>query len=57
MPLLYGHEELAFGDAGYTGVDKRDQTQQHKAKWHVAIKRGKIKAMREGTFEGTVDRG
>jgi hypothetical protein len=49
--LLHGHEELAFGDAGYIGVDKRDEMKQHKARWHVAIKRGKIKAMREGTLK------
>ncbi|AAP85814.1 putative transposase (plasmid) [Cupriavidus necator H16] len=25
--LLHGHEDHAFGDAGYTGVDKRDEMQ------------------------------
>ncbi|MFL9912366.1 IS5 family transposase [Paraburkholderia sp. RL17-337-BIB-A] len=49
--LLHGHEELAFGDAGYIGVDKRDEMKQHKAKWHVAMKRGKIRAMREGALK------
>ncbi|MBB6596925.1 IS5 family transposase [Ralstonia solanacearum] len=46
--LLHGHEEDAFGDAGYTGVEKRDEMQGKRATWHVAIKRGKIKAMRDG---------
>ncbi|ANH35509.1 transposase TIS1021 (plasmid) [Ralstonia solanacearum] len=36
--LLHGHEEDAFGDAGYTGVEKRDEMQGKGAKWHVALK-------------------
>ncbi|MDB0559549.1 IS5 family transposase, partial [Ralstonia solanacearum] len=46
--LLHGHEEHAFGDAGYTGVEKRDEMQGKSVKWQVAVKRGKIKAMRDG---------
>ncbi|WP_049281183.1 IS5/IS1182 family transposase, partial [Ralstonia solanacearum] len=37
--------------AGYTGVEKRDAMQGKRATWHVAIKRGKIKAMREGPIK------
>ncbi|MGT2455359.1 IS5 family transposase [Cupriavidus basilensis] len=46
--LLHGHEEHAFGDAGYTGVEKRDEMQGKSVKWQVAVKRGKIKSMRDG---------
>lgn len=49
--LLHGHEEDAFGDAGYTGVEKRDEMQGKGAKWHVALKRSKIKAMRDGAIK------
>ncbi len=49
--LLHGHEREAFGDAGYAGVDKRDQMQGRSVTWHVAVKRGKIKAMRDGTLK------
>jgi IS5 family transposase len=49
--LLHGHEQLAFGDAGYAGVHKREEMQGAAVKWHVAIKRGKIKAMREGALK------
>ncbi|AUS41036.1 IS5/IS1182 family transposase (plasmid) [Ralstonia solanacearum] len=49
--LLHGHEEHAFGDAGYTGVDKRDEMQGKSVKWQVAVKRGKIKAMRDGVVK------
>ncbi len=49
--LLHGHEEHAFGDAGYTGVDKREEMQGKTVKWQVAVKRGKIKAMRDGAVK------
>jgi len=49
--LLHGHEAHAFGDAGYTGVEKREEMQGATVKWHIAIKRGKIKTMREGAWK------
>lgn len=49
--LLHGHEEHAFGDAGYTGGEKRDEMQGKSVKWQVAVKRGKIKAMRDGAVK------
>lgn len=49
--LLHGHEDHAFGDAGYTGVEKRDEMQGRSVKWQVAVKRSKIKVMREGILK------
>nr|WP_223995866.1 IS5 family transposase [Cupriavidus pampae] len=49
--LLHGHEEHAFGDAGYTGVDKREEMQGKSVKWQVAVKRRKITAMRDGVVK------
>lgn len=49
--MLHGHEEHAFGDAGYTGVDKREEMQGKTVKWQVAVKRGKIKAMCDGAVK------
>jgi IS5 family transposase len=37
--LLHGEETVAFGDAGYRGVDKRAEAQG--PKWHVAMQPGK----------------
>jgi len=37
--LLHGDEEDAFGDAGYRGVDKRDEAKG--PHWHVAMQPGK----------------
>ncbi|MNT35041.1 Transposase DDE domain protein [compost metagenome] len=49
--LLHGHEKHAFGNAGYTGVEKREEMQGKSVKWQVAVKRGKIKAMRDGAVK------
>jgi len=48
--LLHGQEKVAFADAGYLGVEKREEiaTRSPQAEWHVAAKRGKVKAMAEG---------
>ena len=51
MPCCMRHEQHAFGDAGYTGVQKREEMRGASVKWHVAIKRGKIKAMCEGALK------
>jgi transposase, IS5 family len=37
--LLHGDETHAFGDAGYRGVDKREEAQG--PRWHVAMQPGK----------------
>lgn len=47
--LLHGKEKHAWGDAGYQGVDKRQEMQGSKAKakikWHVAMRPGKRKTL------------
>ena len=42
--LLHGQESLAFGDAGYQGVDKRPDSKADVA-WHVAMRPGKRRAL------------
>ena len=47
--LLHGKEKHAWGDAGYQGVDKRQEMQgsiaKAKIKWHVAMRPGKRKTL------------
>ena len=43
--LLHGQEEDAFGDAGYTGADKRPELADRDVSWNIAIKRSIIKAL------------
>lgn len=57
--LLHGQEASVHADAGYTGVDKRAEITQAQqegrigqdVQWHVAAKRGGIKAMPEGPLK------
>ena len=57
--LLHGEETDVFADAGYGGVHKREEIVQAQADghinadltWHVAMKRGKLKAMAEGRYK------
>ena len=39
--LLHGQETDVFGDAGYTGVAKRDESRNTEVTWHVARQPGK----------------
>jgi IS5 family transposase len=57
--LLHGQEERVHADAGYISVDKREEIAKAQAdgairadiQWHVATKRGLIKAMPEGMLK------
>jgi IS5 family transposase len=43
--LLHGDEIAALGDAGYQGVEKRDENQGKSVTWFVAMKRAARKAL------------
>ena len=43
--LVHGEECVVFGDAGYQGAHKRQENQRSTADWHIAMKRGKRKAL------------
>jgi len=43
--LLHGDETDAFGDAGYQGVEKREENLEVPVAWHVAMKRSVRKAL------------
>ena len=43
--LLHGEEVDVVADAGYQGVDKREENEKRKVNWYVAMKRGKRKAL------------
>ena len=45
--LLHGDEQDVFADAGYQGVERRAEHQDRAVNWHIALKRGKRKALRE----------
>jgi len=46
--LLHGKEKRVHADAGYLGVEKREEFKGSKIDWLVAAKTGKMKVMAEG---------
>ena len=49
--LLHGDEEVAFADAGYTGIEKRQEMKDCNVTWHVAMKRGKRRQLKKAGGE------
>src|ERR687884_522432 len=49
--LLHGQEEDVFGDAGYTGADKRPELADCEVSWNIAIRRSIIKDLPQGLRE------
>lgn len=49
--LLHGDETDVFGDAGYQGVEKREENLEVPVTWHVAMKPSKRRALPK-TLEG-----
>ncbi|MGA7180374.1 MAG: IS5 family transposase [Thiobacillaceae bacterium] len=43
--LLHGAEKTAFGDAGYQGVEKREENRNSTVSWQVALRPGKRRAL------------
>jgi IS5 family transposase len=39
--LLHGAEKIVFGDAGYQGVEKRDENKDLDVSWQVAMRPGR----------------
>ena len=54
--LVHREEEAVFGDAGYTGVEKREDTQHIKATGYVAMKPSKRKAVEGKRMSKTVEK-
>jgi transposase, IS5 family len=46
---------VAFGDAGYTGVEKRPEA-RHSPQWHVAMKPGKRRALGASPYDRILER-
>ena len=51
--LLHGEEKDAFADAGYLGVEKRQEIMAlpNQPRWHIAARRGTVRAMAEGKLK------
>jgi IS5 family transposase len=54
--LAHREEEVVFGDAGYIGVEKREDTKHIDATWHIAMKRSQRKAVKPKSLSNIVYR-
>ena len=54
--LLHGDETDAFGDAGYQGVEKREESIERPVTWHVAMRPSKRKALPATPLGGLLER-
>jgi transposase, IS5 family len=54
--LLHGEEKTVHADAGYTGADKREECVGLAVTWHIAEKRGRVKALVEGAYKEVTQR-
>ena len=49
--LLHGEEKRIWGDAGYVGIDKREEHQDRDVEWLIACRPGKLKALSKKSDE------
>ncbi len=54
--LLHGREKDVHGDAGYTGVEKRQENQGRAVTWHIAMRPGKRRALPDTELGVLLDR-
>ena len=54
--LLHGDETNVFGDAGYQGVEKREENLELPVAWHIAMRPSKRKALLKTTTGELLDR-
>ena len=55
--LLHGAERQVWGDAGYTGVGKREENQELDVEWLVTLKPGRRRLLERGSREDLVEKG
>jgi len=54
--LLHGEEKRVWGDAGYVGIDKREEHQDRDVEWHIACRPGKLKTLAKSSVERQAER-
>ena len=52
--LVHGAETDVFADSGYQGVGKREESQEIKVNWHVAMRPGKRKVLDKSKPRGAI---
>jgi IS5 family transposase len=53
--LLHGQETEVLGDAGYQGVEKRQENKTAKCAWHIAMRPGKRRMLGTDKLGGLME--
>ena len=54
--LLHGGEKRVWGDAGYVGVQKREENRELAVEWQVALKAGQRRKLEPGSLDAYAER-
>lgn len=54
--LLHGEETDVFGDAGYQGVEKREENLETPVTWHIAMRPGKRRALDQSPLGAAMEK-
>ena len=49
--LLHGEEERVWGDAGYQGIQKREEHKDRQVAWHIAMRSGQRRKLARDPLE------
>lgn len=55
--LLHGEEETVWGDAGYLGIEQREEHEDRAVDWLIAMRPGKRKQLRAHSLAGRLEKG
>lgn len=55
--LLHGEEAFVFADAGYQGAEKREDLAEVDAEWAIAMRLGKLRALKKHPRKNKAVRG
>ncbi len=53
--LLHGKEECVWGDAGYQGIEKREEHQRRKVQWWIALRPGRRRRLDPSSAEAQLE--
>lgn len=54
--LLHGEEEQVWSDAGYQGIEERDEHEDREVEWNISVRPGKRKQMRPSNPEARLEK-
>lgn len=54
--LLHGKEKDVWGDAGYLGIENREEHKNRKVEWHIAMRPGKRATFPKRSLENMIER-